>query len=42
MRAKAIELIKPKVKGELVIDSELNNPLVNSINNIVVIIKKEL
>jgi choline kinase len=31
-----------KVKGELVIDSKLNNLLVSGINNIVVIIKKEL
>jgi len=42
LRAKAMELMELKVKGELVIDSELNNLLVSSINNIVVIIKKEL
>jgi hypothetical protein len=42
LRAKAIELIEPKVKEELVINSELNNLLVNSINNIIVIIKKKL
>jgi hypothetical protein len=42
LRAKAIELIEPKVKRELVIDSKLNNLLVSSVNNIVVIIKKEL
>jgi dTDP-glucose pyrophosphorylase len=42
LRAKAIELIEPKVKGEPVIDSELNDLLVGGVNNIVVIIKKEL
>jgi 6-phosphogluconate dehydrogenase (decarboxylating) len=41
-RAKAIKLIEPKVKGEPVIDSELNNLLVGGINNTIVIIKKEL
>jgi CTP:phosphocholine cytidylyltransferase-like protein len=42
LRAKAIELMELKVKGELVINSELNNLLVGGINNIVVIVKKEL
>jgi hypothetical protein len=42
LRAKAIELIELKVKGELVIDSKLNDLLVSSVNNIVVIVKKEL
>jgi hypothetical protein len=42
LRAKAIELIEPKVKGEPVIDSKLNNLLVSSVNNTVVIVKKEL
>ena len=50
-RAKAIELIELKVKGELVannkvnkankVDLLLNNLLVNSINNTKVIIKKK-
>jgi hypothetical protein len=31
-----------KVKEELVINSKLNNLLVSNVNNIVVIIKKEL
>jgi hypothetical protein len=34
--------MEPKVKGELVIDSKLNNLLVGGVNNTVVIIKKEL
>jgi hypothetical protein len=41
-RAKVIELIELKVKGEPVIDSELNNLLVSGVNNIMVIIKKKL
>jgi hypothetical protein len=55
LRAKVIELIEPKVKGELVVepvaddevdkankvDLLLDSLLVNGINNIKVIIKKE-
>jgi hypothetical protein len=48
LRAKAIELIEPKVKGEPVAynkaneaDLLLNNLLVSSVNSIGVIIKKE-
>jgi hypothetical protein len=37
-----MKLIELKVKEKLVINSKLNNLLVSSINNIVVIIKKEL
>jgi hypothetical protein len=50
-RAKVIELMELKVKGELVVDNEVNkanevdlpldNLLVGSINNIKVIVKKE-
>ena len=42
LRAKAIELIKPKVKEELVINSKPNNLLISNVNNIIVIVKKEL
>jgi hypothetical protein len=42
LRAKVMKLIELKVKEKLVINSKLNNLLVSSINNIVVIIKKEL
>jgi hypothetical protein len=34
--------MEPKVKEELVINSKLNNLLVSSVNNTVVIIKKKL
>lgn len=41
-RAKAMELMEPKVKGEPVMDSELNDLLVGGVNNTMVIVKKEL